>query len=304
MVVSGHDAAEIDFGDDCNRACDFRRFTLSAAHAAEACRYEELACHISVFGDAEFESACTEESVEGAVHDALRSDVHPAAGGHLAVVGNTECRRAVKVFLVVVHADHETVGDDASGRQFMGVEESERMSAHHDQGLFVGHDFQIFFDQSVLHPVLADLSCLAVGDEFVGIEGHLEIQVVVNHDLEGFCFDDLAGVFFDRLPVEFAFRAEAITVNAAVLFELFGKFFCHLFVMVGMDIAQGVFYRERFVRFSEMGLTSGRTAILRIHFGIFRQLVIQRDGHCFFNCLVIHRASLRLFYISILHNNS
>ena len=46
------------------------------------------------------------------LYDALWTDVHPAAGGHLTVVGNTQSSSAVEGFLVIEHTNHQTVGDD------------------------------------------------------------------------------------------------------------------------------------------------------------------------------------------------
>ena len=59
--------------------------------------------------------------------------------------------------------------------------------------------FEVFLDQAVLHPVLAHLAGLAVGDQLIGIEGDVEVQVVVYHHLEGLALDAGALVLVDGL---------------------------------------------------------------------------------------------------------
>jgi len=225
-------------------------------------------------------AARVEQGVVSAVHDALGTDVHPAARGHLSVVGYADGSGPAEVVRVVEHADHKAVGEDDARRRRMGAEESQRMSGLEDQGLVGGEDFKVFLDEEVLHPVLADLPRLAVCDELIGIQGNIEVQVVVDHDLNGAAFDAVSPILVDGLSVQGARRTEAVAVNAAVLFQLLREFPRHLFVIPGMDVAQRVFYRQRPIRLAEMRLAPRRPAIARIHGGILRQLLIQFDDHC------------------------
>ena len=114
------------------------------------------------------------------------------------------------------------------------------MAALHDQGLVLGQFLQIHFEEAVLHPVLADLSRLAIGHQLVGVEGDVEGQVVVYHHLEGFPFDALAFVLVDGFRLEVSFRAIAVAVDAAAGPELFEEFGCQLFVQFVGDVAQGI----------------------------------------------------------------
>ena len=61
--------------------------------------------------------------------------------------------------------------------------------AFDDERLVAGEDFEVLFYQAVLHPVLAHLSRFTIGDEFVGIEGDVETEVVVDHHLKGLALD-------------------------------------------------------------------------------------------------------------------
>ena len=46
----------------------------------------------------------------------------------------------------------------------MGVEQTQRMTGHDDEGLLIGQLLEVLLDQTVLHPVLADLSRLTIGN--------------------------------------------------------------------------------------------------------------------------------------------
>ena len=57
-----------------------------------------------------------EDGVERAVYNALRTDVHPASGGHLSIIGDAHLFGDLPVVLVVEHADHQRVGDNDARR--------------------------------------------------------------------------------------------------------------------------------------------------------------------------------------------
>ena len=213
--------------------------------------------------------------------DALRADVHPAAGGHLTVVGDAERGGAVEVLLIVEGADHQAVGDDDAGRHLVGVEQAQRMAGHDDQRLLVGQLLEVLLDEAVLHPVLADLTGLTVGDQLIGIERNVEVEVVVDHDLNGAALDALALVLVDGLAVELALGTEAIAVDAAVLLELGGELLGHLLVMVGVDVAQSVLDGERLIGLGQVGFAAGCAAIAGFHLRVLGKIVVQLDRHGF-----------------------
>ena len=118
------------------------------------------------------------------------------------------------------------------------------MTRLNDERLVRRDDFEILFNKEVLHPVLADLPGLSVGDELVGIERHVEVEVVVNHYLEGLAFDALALIFVDGLAVEFSFRTEAIAVDTSVLLIFLQEFRRELFVVLLRNVAQRILERK------------------------------------------------------------
>ena len=103
----------------------------------------------------------------------------------------------VEVLLVVEHAHHEAVGDDDARRVGVALEEAEGVARLDDEGRVLVDDLEVLLDEAVLHPVLADLPGLAVGDELVGVEGDVEVEVVVDHHLEGPALDAAAPVLVD-----------------------------------------------------------------------------------------------------------
>ena len=78
----------------------------STAHAAQAGGDEQPPLQVAVLWDAQLEASGVQQGVERAVHDALRTDVHPAAGSHLSVVGHAQLHGGVPILLVVVEAHH------------------------------------------------------------------------------------------------------------------------------------------------------------------------------------------------------
>jgi len=59
------------------------------------------------------------------------------------------------------------------------------MTALHHQSLVRAHHLQVFHDELILHPVLADLAGLAISHELIRIKGDIKIQIVVDHHLQG-----------------------------------------------------------------------------------------------------------------------
>ena len=234
------DARAVHLGNDGRRACHFGRLGLGTAHTAQAGGDEQPPPEIAVLWDAQLEASGIQQGVERAVHDALRADVHPAAGGHLSIVGYAQLHGGVPVFLVVIESHHQGVRDDDARGFGMGLEESQRMATLHDQGLVLCQFLQVHFEEAILHPVLADLARLAVGHQLVGIEGYVESQVVVYHHLESLSLDALAFVLVDGFRLEVSFRAEAVAVDAAPGAEFLKEFGCQLFVQFVGDVAQGV----------------------------------------------------------------
>ncbi len=188
LVITGHQAGFIYLCNNGHRTGNFRRLALGAAHAAQTGGNKQPAGQIFLLGDTQFQPASVQQGVKGAMDNALGADIHPAAGGHLPIVGNAQCRRPIKSVQIVKQPHHQAVCDDNPRGGFVGSKQPYRVPRFHNQGLLVGKLFQIFFNQPVLHPILADLTGFPVGNQLVRIERHLKIQVVIDHHLKGFSF--------------------------------------------------------------------------------------------------------------------
>ena len=298
LVVPGLDAGVVHLGDDGHRPGDLRRLALGSAHAPQPGGHEQPPRQVPVGGDAQLQPPGVEQGVEGAVDDALGPDVHPAPGGHLAVVGHPQGGGPVEVLLVVEGAHHQAVGDDAPGGQLVGVEQPQGVAGHDHQGLLVGHHLQVLLDEAILHPVLADLSGLPVGHQLIGVEGHVEVQVVVDHHLEGPGLHAVSPVLVDGPAPDPPLRAEAVAVDPAVLGQLPGKLRRHLLVVLGRDVAQGVADGQGLVRLGEVGLPPGSPAAARHKGRVLRQLVVQPDGHGGAG-IVFHGTDLLSFFVRL-----
>ena len=209
------------------------------------------------------------------MNDALGSDVHPTAGGHLAVVGHAHGGGPVEARQIVKFAHHEAVGNDHPGGHFVAAEEAQGVTGHHHQSLLVRQGFQIFLNQAILHPVLAHLAGLAVGHQLIGIQGHVKIQVVVNHHLEGLALGAVALVFVNGLAVDGPGGTEAVAVDPAVLLQLLGKLLGHGPVVLLRDVTQGVGNGQLPVVLTQLRLPPGSPADAGDKGGIFRQVPVQ-----------------------------
>ena len=164
LGMAGFDAGSIHLGNDCRRPCHLGSFGLRTAHASQTGRNKQASAQITILRNAQLQTARIQQRIKGAVHNALRTDVHPASGSHLAVVGNAHLHSGVPVLLIIIEPHHQRIGNDDTGRLGLGLEKPQRMSAFDDQCLFARQHFEVLLDEPVLHPVLTDLSRLTIGN--------------------------------------------------------------------------------------------------------------------------------------------
>ena len=156
---------------------------------------------------------------------------------------------------IVEHTDHHGICDDYTGSVFARGEKPKRMSRLHYKSLLIGHLLKILHNQAVLKPVLAHLSSLTISYKFIrikshievqliGIQGDVEVQVVVNHHLESLAGYAFAFVFIDRFAFDLPLRTPTVSIYASTSAELFKKFRSHLLVNLFWKIAQGILERS------------------------------------------------------------
>ena len=283
----GLDARGVHLGDDAHAPRDLHGLRLGSAHSPQARRHEEDPGQVVPGADPQPLPRGVEERVERPVDDPLGTDVHPAAGGHLAVVAHAELHRPVPFRLVVEDPHEEPVGEDHPGGLRPGPEEPEGVAALDDEGHVLGQLLEVFLEEPVLEPVLAHLAGFPVGDQLVGVKGDLEVQVVVDHDLESLPRQALALVVRDGPAPDAPLGPEAVGVDPAagpqLLHELGGEFRVHRL----RDVAKGVLQRQ-----FRLGLPQGpapvRGAPDPLPEGrVLRQPRIQPDAHRTFDLRVL-----------------
>ncbi len=126
-----------------------------------------------------------------ALQDALRADVDPAAGRHLAV------HRQTFVFEIAERVPrgpvrHQVgVGDQDSRRVSRGAEHGDRLAGLHDQRFVVGERAQFLDDGIKRGPRTCRLARAAIHDEIVRPLGDVGIEVVHQHPQGGLLWPSL-----------------------------------------------------------------------------------------------------------------
>ena len=150
---------------------------LRAAHAAEARGQQPAAGEAA----AVVLAAHLDEGFVGALHDALRADVDPRAGRHLAVHHESLAVELVEM-LPGAPARHEVgVGEQHARRVGVRLEHAHRLAGLDQQGLVGLEALQRFDDAVEAFPVARRAADAAVHHEFLGPLGHRRVEIVHEH---------------------------------------------------------------------------------------------------------------------------
>ena len=171
------DAVRIDLDDDGHAVVHGHGQRLGPAHASEPGRQGQAAPERA----AEMPPGRLGQGLIGPLQDALRPDVDPAAGGHLAVHGQAQRFEAPELVPVGPLGDHHGIGDEDARRLGMGFEHGHGLARLHDERLVVLELLQAGDDGPVGLPVPGGLSGAAVDDELGGLLGHLGVEIVHEH---------------------------------------------------------------------------------------------------------------------------
>ncbi len=225
------------------------------------------------------QAAGIQQGVVGAVHDSLRADVHPASGRHLAIAGHPHLGGHLPVILIVIQPHQKAIGNNDPRVVRLGPEQPQRMTGSHYQSLVLSEIFQVFFDQPVLHPVLANASGLSVGHQFIWVERHIKIQVIINHDLKCLAGQATAIVGIHGPGLDGAGRTEAVAVNPSPGHQFIQKLRSQNPVMGFRDIPKRIFQSRPglFPCQTETAIRRPPDALHKIRH--FRQRRVQPDCH-------------------------
>ena len=150
---------------------------------------------------------------------------------------------------------------------------------------------------------MADGTGFAVGDQFIRIQCHFEIEVVVDHHLEGLAFGAFPFIFVDGLAIDTAFRTETVSINTAARGQFFQEFRDQFLMVFFRDITKCILQCQLSLGRSQTESTVRSTADAFHEFLLRRQAIreFQFDGHCFCDISIFHDLNPLLF--SIIHED-
>ena len=176
------DPAFLDLDRDAVRAGHDRRERLRAAHPAEAGGQDPLALEVAAI----MLAAHLDEGLVGALDDALRADVDPAAGGHLAVHHEPLAIELVEHLPGRPFGHEVGVGDEHARRVLVRAEHADRLAGLDEQGLVLVEPLERLDDLVEALPVARGAADAAVDDEALRVLGDLVVEVVHQHPHRGF----------------------------------------------------------------------------------------------------------------------
>ena len=183
------DALGIDVDAEKRRAGHGGGQRLGAAHASHAAADDQFAGEVAV--ETLFRSSG--ESFEGSLHDALRADINPGAGGHLAVHHQAGAFEFVELFPVGPVADEIRVRDQHARRVFVGLENADRLAGLHEQSFVVVEALERGDDGVVGLPTAGGAAGAAIDDEVARALGDFFVEIVHQHAHGGFLLPAFAG---------------------------------------------------------------------------------------------------------------
>ena len=152
------------------------------------------------------------EGLVGALQYALRADIDPGAGRHLAVHHQALLLQLVEAFPVGPVAHQVGVGDDDARRILVRAQHPDRLAALHQQRLVVLQFAQGFHYGVIAGPVPGRFAAPAVDHQFLGALGHLRVQVVHQHAQGGLLLPAFARKFIAARGAYY-FRSHLSSVN-------------------------------------------------------------------------------------------
>ena len=153
------------------------RQRLRAAHPAEAGSEDPPALQRAAI----MLPAHLHEGLVGALHDALRADVDPRAGGHLAVHHQALSIELVEMLPICPMRHQVRIGDEHTRRIGMGREHADRLARLHQQRLVVAERLQRVEDGVITGPVARGATDAAIHHQVFGFFRDFRVQVVLQH---------------------------------------------------------------------------------------------------------------------------
>ena len=187
-VETPPDASRIDLDHQRHALVHRHGQRLGAAHAAETGGHRQPATQ----GATEMAPGQGRQRLIGALQDALRADVNPRSGRHLAVHRQPAVFEVPEMLPGGPGGHEQRVGDEHSRRPRVCAEHTDRFAGLDEQRFVVIERFQRPHDGVERLPAPRSLARPAVDDEVVGPFGHVRVEVVHQHPQRGFLRPALA----------------------------------------------------------------------------------------------------------------
>ncbi len=155
--------------DSCQRLC--------AAHAAQAAGQNPFALEVAII----MLATGFHEGFVGALNDALRADVDPRTGGHLAIHGKTLLIQFVEMIPGRPMRHEVGIGDENARCILVGAEHAHRLARLHQQGFVFIERLEGRDNLVEIIPCARSAANAAIDDQLVRAFGDIGVKVVHQH---------------------------------------------------------------------------------------------------------------------------
>ncbi|MCG3119354.1 MAG: hypothetical protein ALAOOOJD_01746 [bacterium] len=129
----------------------------------------------------------------GALQNALRADINPTAGGHLAVHDEAAIFQLAEIRSIRPRRHQQRVGDQYTRSIGVRAKYSNRLAGLYEQGLVIFQLAQTAHDRVITRPVARGFTAAAVHHQRRGILSHFGVEVIHQHAHGGFLHPAFAG---------------------------------------------------------------------------------------------------------------
>ncbi len=194
-----------------------RRQRLRAAHAAETAGQNPLAGEVAV----KMLATGFDKGFVSALNDALRADIDPRTGGHLAIHGETLLIQFVEMIPGCPMRHEVGIGDQNTRRILVGAENANRLARLHQQGFVFIECLEGRNDAVEIVPGAGSAANAAIDHQLMRTLGHIGVEIVHQHAQRRFGQPALGVEFVSARRPDFALIMA--WVRHGVLLRLSGR---------------------------------------------------------------------------------
>ena len=165
-----------------HRARERRRQRLCATHTAQTCGQNPTPRPVA----AKMLTPRLDKGLIRALHNALRANINPATGGHLAVHEQSLAIQFVKMFPIRPFRHKVRVRQQHARRIGMGFEHTRRFARLHQQRFILIQIFQRRQNRVIARPIARRTTDAAVHHQMLRILRDFGVQIILNHAVRRF----------------------------------------------------------------------------------------------------------------------